>query len=191
MGFVFSGLFWGSLLILVGIAIIIKVVFKIDIPIVRLFFAFFFIYLGISVLVGGFSSKKAGTIAFDDSTIDAEMDFKIEEGETPKKKRDYNIIFGKGTIDLSKIPLADKNIKVEVNTIFGQSDVYIDPDMPIIIEASSAFAGMRMPDGDSLAFGNKNYFTKSFSKEEPYIKIEANVVFGAMRLIEKNIKDTE
>ena len=35
MGFLFSGVFWGGVLVLLGISIIIKVVFHIDIPVFR------------------------------------------------------------------------------------------------------------------------------------------------------------
>ena len=48
MDFFFGGLFWGVLLILIGIGIILKVFFDINIPIFRTALALLLIYLGVT-----------------------------------------------------------------------------------------------------------------------------------------------
>jgi len=47
-----AGLFWGLILILIGIGIVIRVVFNIDFPVVKFLIAFFFIFIGIKILGG-------------------------------------------------------------------------------------------------------------------------------------------
>lgn len=49
-----SKLFWGALVIIAGILIILGGVFKINIPIFRTLFALFLIYIGVHMLMGSF-----------------------------------------------------------------------------------------------------------------------------------------
>ena len=51
---IFSGAFWGIVLILTGILIIIKYLFNIQIPVFRILIAALFIYLGIRMLMGNY-----------------------------------------------------------------------------------------------------------------------------------------
>ena len=176
MCFLFSGLFWGLILILLGLSVIIQVVFHIHIPFFRILFAIILIYWGISLLTGGrichHSSKSSFCVT--DSTI-ASSDI----------KSDYNVLFGKEYIDLSNPDLAAKNTNVRVNTVFGSVTIKIDPQVPTIIEVSSAFAGAQLPDKNTISFGNYTYKTKSYSRDINRLKIDARVVFGEFRIVEK------
>ncbi len=169
MGFLFSGLFWGILLILIGITIIIKVFFKVDIPIVRIGFALFFIYIGVSILIDGGIHKTDNTVLFQESEVHA-----------TNSQNDYNVVFGKGNIDLSGIELKDENTDVEINVVFGAGIVTLDKNMPIILTVDSAFAGAKLPDGNSVAFGTTHYTSPSYRGDAPALRIKADVVFGAI-----------
>jgi len=90
-GFLFSGVFWGTMLILLGISIILKVMFNISIPFFRLFFAFFFVYLGLQILIG--KPPQAGdrrTVVFGERTVRAD-----------ERDAEYHAVFGRGLFDLS------------------------------------------------------------------------------------------
>ena len=91
MNFIWSGLFWGVLLVLIGISVIVKTVLKIDVPIFKIVFALVLIYFGLKLLFGT-SHKTKDTIIFNNSkmTISAKSD-------------EYNVIFGSGEIDLRNI----------------------------------------------------------------------------------------
>ncbi len=177
MGFVTTGIFWGVFFLIIGITIIFKTVFNINIPLPKIFFALFFIWLGIRILIGGplFKSNRNGVV-FGESRIDAE-NFKGTKDE-------YSIIFGKGTIDLSNIDLDNGNVKVNINTVFGQSLIKINPDIPAVIDIDSAFASAKLPDKTITSFGSYTYKTKSFAEDKPYLKIKIDVVFGAVDIIE-------
>ncbi|MGE5605051.1 MAG: hypothetical protein ACM3YE_05095, partial [Bacteroidota bacterium] len=58
MGFIFSQVFWGIFLILLGASFILKVLFHLDIPVFRLFVSFILIYMGFRVLTGGFGCER-------------------------------------------------------------------------------------------------------------------------------------
>ena len=167
--------FWGFLIVLIGLSILLNAIFKISIPIFKIFFALFFIYIGLKILFGAFGIKTThNTIIFSDSKIEAK-----------KSDNNYNVIFGKGVIDLTNLLPLDQNIKIEVNTIFGEGIIKINPEIPTIIKISSVFAGARMPEGSVAALGSSEYRTKSFSESKSYLKIKADVVFGELIIIEK------
>lgn len=173
-GFMFSGLFWGILLILIGIAIIIKVFFKVEIPIFRLFFAFFFLYLGVSILIDGFGPKKY--ISEDGESTVMFQETEITDEEIQKE---YNVIFGKSVINLTNIDLRNESREIHINTIFGASEIFIHPDLPVIIQAESAFGESKLPNGNSVAFGSAHYTSPNYRSDGFYLKIKASTVFGS------------
>lgn len=173
MGFLFSGIFWGVVLILVGVSLIIRIVFNINIPVFRIVLALILIYLGLQVLLGGTWTRSGSS-----SVIFQSGDLKIT-GESHK----YSVVFGSSRIDAS-MPLAKGNDKLEINTIFGSSVLEIPSDIPVLIKVSAAFSGARMPDGNFVSFGDYTYKNKVFDKSAPYRFIKASVVFGSMTIRE-------
>lgn len=171
------GIFWGIFLMLIGLGLIIKVIFKIDIPLVKFFIGFVFIYLGIKLFVGRdfslFSNNKGeNMIMFEKKTV-ADLD----------NGMDYNVIFGKGVIDLTKLDSEVKEVKL--NTIFGTSNVIVSDSIPFKIQSTAAFAGATMPDGNTNTFGTMIY--ENFDTvNNNLLFIESNTVFG--RIIFKKDK---
>lgn len=177
VGFLFNQVFWGVLLIVFGVALVVKVLFNINIPMFRIFFAFFLIYIGIWFLIGGkFGWQQQGnSVIFNESSIAI--------NQSPGGE--YNVIFGKGTMDLSRITLDTGVSRMKLNTIFGAAVVQINPDIPLKIIINSPFAAAKMPDGNNVTFGsNYTYQTKSYQEGQDYLLIHADVVFGALEVVE-------
>ncbi|MFC2150919.1 hypothetical protein ACFLSE_00190 [Bacteroidota bacterium] len=171
-----AGLFWGLLLILIGIGIVIRVVFNINIPVVKFVIAFFFIFIGIKLLVGNFNfwdnRGDENTTIFSESRIDGlSEDFK-----------EYNIVFGSSVIDLRDVDLTNGSKEIKINTIFGATIVKIDEKTPVRIKADAAFASAKLPNGDTAAFGTGKYESETFSKDSNYIYIKCDVVFGGFEV---------
>jgi predicted membrane protein len=183
MGFLFSGLFWGIILIFLGVTVIINLVFHIHIPLFRIIFALLLIYLGFRVMLGGSWGSHAhcrsagNAILFSDATIASDSG----EGE-------YSIIFGKGVVEAGSILNADPlRRSLRINTIFGSTLVRIPGNIPIAIRASSAFGGITLPDGSTTAFGEttyKNEACRTIADESAIRTINVSVVFGACRIEE-------
>ncbi len=177
MGFLFSGIFWGSILILLGLSVIVRIVFNIHIPLVRVVFALILIYFGVRVLVGGSWCRNCGNNA---STVV----FSDVKTELSKDSTQYNVVFGKGVIKLDDSSFTDKNKKVRVNTVFGAAEIHVSPSFPAIIRVSSAFSGARMPDGNVISFGEYVYKTKAFTDPAKALHVDATVVFGSLEIYE-------
>lgn len=173
IGFFFSGVFWGVLLIILGISTIVKTVFNVNIPLFRTAFSLFIIYIGLTMLFNGFSFEtEKNTVLFSERKMNATNSFDK-----------YNIIFGKGEVDFTVRP--PEYGRREVNIIFGSGIIRISSDIPVKIKVHSAFAAAFMPDGNQIAFGEYTYRTGSLKEEENYLEIEANVVFGSLQIIDR------
>jgi hypothetical protein len=165
-------IFFGILLILFGLSLILKVIFNVDIPLARIVVALFLIYLGVRLFIG----KDFGLISHhgDQNTIVfGQRTFHHIEDDM-----EYNVIFGKGIIDLRDVHPADsQEISIRLNTIFGSSDVLYGDSIPLKVRATSAFAGTRLPDGRTESFGTFEIKTGSPGINPP-VRIETNTVFG-------------
>ena len=171
-----AGLFWGALLILIGLGIVIRVVFNINFPVVKFIIAFFFIFIGIKMLVGNFKfwdvRGDENTTIFSESRIDGlDEDFK-----------EYNVIFGSSIIDLRDVDLTKGSKEIEINTIFGGTVVKINENTPIKIKAEAVFANAKLPNGNTATFGTGKYQSETFSKDTNHVYIKGDVVFGSLEI---------
>ena len=124
-----SSIFWGIILILIGLSLILKVVFHVDFPFFKFLFAFFLIYLGIRIFIGKdfrlFSDAgDEQTVIFSQRTIT-----RVESG------KEYNVIFGNGIYDLRNFEYSqDEEVSIKMNTVFGNSEVLIGDSIPLEIK---------------------------------------------------------
>jgi len=173
-GFLFGGLFWGSVLFLAGASIIVKTVFKINIPFFRIGVALFLIYSGISILSATFSrdrvsrqwpcgSSSASTVLPSAAKLD--------------------VVFSHGIIDLTETSLEGKGLKKEINVIFSSAEILISRDIPARVTVGGAFSATVLPDGSSISFGDYEYKTSAFTEGQPFLDLKLNVVFGNAKVI--------
>ena len=177
-GFIFSEIFWGLLLIVLGLAAILRS-FDIHIPIFRLIVAFFLIYLGISMLAGGplFNVRtpimEPGTVIFGETQFTGE-DLREEE---------INVIFGSGEIDLRGWSAEDIYTE-EINVIFGSANLILDPEQLVELDVSTVFGSARMPDGNSISFGDYNYRSPDLERgDNADIFMDISVIFGGLEIV--------
>ena len=171
-----AGLFWGLLLILVGLGIVIRVVFNVNIPVVKFIVGFFLIFIGIKLLIGNFHFwDKRGD---ENTTIFSESRVNGQE----EKYKEYNVIFGSSTIDLRGIDLSESSKEININTVFGGCLLKVDESTPIKIKADAAFASAKLPNGETAAFGTGRYENETFNKDTNHLYIKCDVVFGGFEL---------
>ena len=164
-------LFWGLLLVVLGLSLIFKIVFKIDFPLFKIFIAFLLIFFGVKMLFGSFHGNAIETK--DNEVLFGEKRFSNLEGH-----RDYSVVFGKGTYDFRDYDLKGNKQFINISIVFGASVVKLNKDMPVKIQVESAFAGANLPNGNSAAFGSTTYTSPDFNPEKPHLEIKLEVVFG-------------
>lgn len=163
--------FWGIFLIGIGVLMVIKHQFKLNISMPRIIIGILFLALGVSMLMGGSAFRSKSNVIFSEGIIQV-----VDPG------KEYNVVFGNMVIDLTAIPRDELGKKVEINTVFGNTLVKIDPTIPTVIKLTSAFGSGNTPDGTNIPFGDHTY---RIGEGDPVLTIEANVVFGKVEFVEK------
>jgi len=175
MGILFSGIFWGAILVVLGITVMFNVAFGIRLPIFRILLALFFFYLGISLLSGINLTRAHGKDAAE-----------IRRLEAGKASSRYDVIFGRGVVDLSDVALKEDRVtKAEVSTVFGSSVIKVNPAVPTKVIVNSAFASARLPDGNSIAFGETTWTSDSLSGCRSYLLVKVSVLFGSTEVVRR------
>jgi hypothetical protein len=178
MNIIFREAYWGALIILAGVLLIIRNVFKIDLPVMGIIFPIFIITVGISLLTGFRTADRQGkNILFSDADFD-----------NVSSNEHYSVVFGKGSYDLRNLKPTDKDIFVDINCAFGSAELLINPTTPMKIKVSSAFGGGHMPNGNTVSFGERVYTTPAYRDGTSSVKVKANVAFGGIEI--REIRDS-
>ena len=175
MNFISSAAFWGVIIILFGLSILLREVFHVHIPFVKIIFGMLLIYWGVKMIAGGFGKSRQGNSAV----------FGEAQMEYDPQHDDYDIVFGSGTIDLFKMDAPMKNKKIEVSVVFGNGTLIVNDSIPMKIEMNAVF-GANILEGKQVNALGKSYSTTSAYKEGmPYVFLETNAVFGRLTIQNK------
>jgi predicted membrane protein len=176
MNILFRETFWGALIVLAGILLIVRNVFKIDLPVMGIIIPIIIITLGISLLTGARVGPQGGRhTMFNEGTYEA-------SGDNAR----YSVVFGKGVYDLRKIKPVDKDVHIDVSTVFGGAEIIVDRNTPLIIDGASVFGAVEFPNKESVSFGDKTYTSSAFVEGSPAIRVHAKVVFGGIEIVDRS-----
>jgi hypothetical protein len=172
------GLFWGMLLVIIGLAAIFHNVF--DVNLFGILFSFLLIFAGITIVIGRpwffWESHNEYHTFLEQRAVTVQ----------PRDQAEYNVVFGSSVYDLRAVQFPDNEpIRIKVNTVFGHSLIIISKDAPVKIKSDAVFAGASMPDGNSVAFGSIQYKTETFGIALNHLIIDAPVVFGSLQVREE------
>jgi hypothetical protein len=171
MSILFSGLFWGVFLVLLGSSVVLKAVFHIDIPVFRSFFGLFLVLLGVQVLLGRpLLGERSGHKAL----------FSESKFSSPVAGGKYEVLFGKGVLDLATWSAPQEDVTLKLDAVFGHCELRLNPAVPTELELNAAFSGASFPDGSVISFGRHLYRNAAWSKDKPCLRIKADVVFGGL-----------
>ena len=172
-----TGLFWGIILILIGLSIVIRIVFNIDLPVFKLLVAFFFIWLGMRIMMG--HNENSRQRDYKNDVIFNENYFKGAGIEN----KEYNVVFGKGVYDFRDIDLKE-SVKIKLSTVFGGAEIKLKKGTPYKIVTEAVFGGIRLPNDNTSVFGKSHFQSDNFNQAFPHLYIKAEVVFGGIELRE-------
>jgi hypothetical protein len=168
-----DGIFWGVLLIVVGVWFLVRRYIPFHLPLIRVIIAVIFVYIGIRILVRGPVLQDRNTMVFSESSLQW----------SPSHGRDYNVLFSSGTVDLSGVTLTGETIRTQVNVIFGSGTLRLNPSMPVRVNMSSAFGTVEAPGCRSIAFGDSVYTTPAYKEGAPALEVHATAVFGRLTVL--------
>ncbi len=170
-----NSIFWGLVLVVVGLGFILRVFF--DINLLRVLIALGFIAFGIILLMG--RSARFVNAHGPGDTVFSEQ----HHQQIPRNGAEYNTFFGKSVYEIGGSEnWTDKRVRIEINTVFGSTIVKVPRNVNLKVKATSAFAAASMPDHSSVAFGTSKYQSESGIEDVPLLYIDANVVFGSLSI---------
>ncbi len=173
-----AGIFWGAFLLLLGIAMIIKVIFQVEFPVFKVVVGIFLVLLGIKVLFGRFILPSHH---FEpEETIFSERTY-----DNPESGKEYTVLFAKGVYDFTNVDLSKGSFHAKISTVFGGTQVIIPRDLPVRITADAVFAGAELPDNNTAVFGSTVYESDSWNPDSASINIKMDVVFGGVQVIRR------
>jgi len=171
----FGGAFIGIIFLAVGLILLLNSFFNFNINIFKLIVGIVIVLFGVFILFNGFGFEDSRNIIFRKGII------RVSEVQD-----EYNIIFASGTVDLSKVKIDNSVERVKINTIFAEGKVILNPDVPTLIKASSAFGELELPDRSSVIFSSRKYKIGDISTNQGYLEIKASAVFGKLKFITTN-----
>ena len=174
MRFLSSGIFWGFIIILFGIVILIKTVFHINIPFFRILIGILIILFGISFIVGAVSQRKSEAMF---------RDYNFNSGTIQKE---YNIVFSKAAMDVANFDFSNYNGEfIKINSVFSSTEIYLSRDFQYEIRAESAFGSVILPNGENVSFRNIARVENAENGELKRINLHVVSVFGEAKILYK------
>ena len=162
-GLFFGSLFWGILISLIGISIILKYVLNIDIPLGRIFFGIILVLIGIKIILGNSNRNY--------SSKSVKVNRCYENGEC-------NIIFSSGMIDLSNYKNG-KKLPEEINVVFGSGTILVPENMSLEIKTTTVFGSTEFPNHSYNGFAEDSFTIKGIDNT-PIHRLETNAIFGKL-----------
>lgn len=167
------GIAIGVMVVLAGVSILLRTLFRVEIPLFRTFAGLVLILIGARLLLHAWMPaqhlREAPPIG-----LSREAAQPTEIGSNGLK---YDIIFSEGTVDLTKLAPLAKDLNVEVNVIFGAAKVRLDPAVPFDLHASAAFGEVRLPDQRGVSFGELRSNAPG-TAQGPRIHLKVSAVFA-------------
>lgn len=166
MNFLSSGAFWGLLIVLFGLSIILKAVFNIQFPFFKTFLGILLIVGGLNLIFGSIGHKNNSQILFSSGKL-------IHQSG----KYDYSIIFSSGKIDLRDLDESTIEKPIKVAVVFGDGILKLDRSKQYNIKGSVAFGELIDDDEKVSGLSSKNNF-----QDAKAIDIEASATFGKLEI---------
>ncbi|TXJ39573.1 hypothetical protein [Brachyspira aalborgi] len=174
MRFLSSGIFWGFIVILFGVGILLKSVFHVNIPFFKILIGIIVILFGVSIIFNAINSRR-------NNTVFREYNFNFGTIE-----KEYNIVFSKGVFDFTNFNFSNYNGEfIKINSAFSKSEIYLSRNFEYEIRADSVFGVVSLPNGESVSFGNIARLENAENSGLKRINLHVSSVFGETKILYK------
>ncbi|MBO9668363.1 MAG: hypothetical protein J7501_16310 [Bdellovibrio sp.] len=176
-------MFWGILIVVIGLCFLADSVFGINIPIFRILCGVLLVYFGLQVILGSFGAQyklNAEKRKTDHEAIFSESTFQYPNGSQAKE---YITVFGNSKLDLSSVEKVEE-VNLESVTVFGNTEIIVKKGTPLRIQAATAFGRSEMPGRNNFALGEYLYVTPGLKDGDPAMTFKTTSVFGSLKVIE-------
>ena len=175
MRFLSSGIFWGFIVILFGVGILLKSVFHVNIPFFKILIGIIVILFGVSIIFNAINSTRRN------NTVFREYNFNFWTIE-----KEYNIVFSKSVFDFTNFNFSNYNGEfIKINSAFSKSEIYLSRNFEYEIRVDSVFGVVSLPNGESVSFGNIARLENAENSELKRINLHVSSVFSETKILYK------
>ena len=168
----------GVIILLIGALILLELVANIQLPIFRLVVGLGILLIGVRMVLQAWNTRAREGVAGEAMVADLAY---TPVGALARDTR-FDVVLGRGTIDLTHLAAPDHDVTVTVDTLFGRAIVRVPPELAYDVEGTAAFGQVRMPDHRSAALGNVEYHAATDKHSRLHLRVHA--VFGACEVVE-------
>lgn len=182
-------MFWAIAFIVLGSVMLLNYALGINLPAIRILFSVGIIYLGVSMLFGGFNIKlnrvsTANEAIFSESKFTLNLADDKEEADANDKDQKFQTVFGNGELDLSDVDFSKGSVNVRLDTVFGETRLIVKKGTNVRLTTDTVFGSTNLPKGNKSILGKFTYDLGA-NENAPTINVKANVVFGSLEVIER------
>jgi predicted membrane protein len=172
---------WAILFIAIGVILLLQSVFKIDLPILKILFGIFLIYMGVKVIAGSFGHKisyfKVNKITTETESIFSENTLKSKNNDG-QVNRKFSTVFGSSKLDLSSLTDEELGNEIKIDNAFGKTIIQTNAAIPIKATVETGFAKVTIRGQSTSQFGETVIQTPDYSSEKPALILQIDAAFG-------------
>lgn len=192
-----SGLFWGAILILIGVLFLLDNFYYIDFgDIIATYWPLILVAIGIKIIMDKRRDKdiiddinsgeqesttfgSSGTDFVSESNIFGDINLKLTSGKF--RGGSINNVFGDIKLDISEVKLAEGVTRISISGVFGDITLVTPKDIPLTLRGS-AVAGDIAARGNKKdgLFPNMNYSDRGYEQAKSRLDIRSSIVFGSI-----------
>jgi predicted membrane protein len=180
-----KGMFWAVIFMTIGLILFIQYIFKVDLPILRILFGVFFVYLGFKLVAGAFSVRVSG-FQIEDTKTDSKAIFTesvfSHQSQNGVVNEKFTTVFGTSVLDLSKLTEEDLRATYKIETAFGKTEIITDGQIPILANVEVGFSSVKVRDQSVVSIGNAKITTSNYDAAKPALKLNIETAFGSVEV---------
>lgn len=179
-------MFWGIMFLAIGIVVIIQTIFKIDLPVLKILFGVFLIYMGLKVIFGSFGLSVKGfqveQISTETQSVFSNSEFKSRQADGSINKK-FSTAFGNSVLDLSDLSEEELSKEIQISNGFGKTLVKTNPAIAIKAQVAAGFASVKIRDQKVGVVGETDIQTPGWSADKPHYKLKIETGFGEVTVL--------
>ncbi len=168
MNISYTSFFFGFLLIIIAFAFIVRIIFKIKIPVFKLILALIFLIVGFKLI-----SYSIPALRTDNFAIFDKKNFKDY-----KYKNLYITTFSQTKLNLRNVSFQNDISEITIINFGSDFTLYYDNNYPTKLKITNVLSHTETPKEDLNTFGKITIYTSTYDRMQKHLSIKVITIFG-------------
>jgi len=162
-----QGVFWGVMIIFFGLILLVKQMFHLEFPVIKVFIGVFLVMLGIKLLF-------FRTFTFNNPSKGGDVVFGSKEMNFITDIKEYNTVFGSLELDMRDLKVSPQG-QYEINAVFGETTVILNNNTKVNLRSDVVLGSVEGPKPIETF-----EFESVLDSTIVEVEIKASAVFGSI-----------